>query len=1055
MMRLFRIVSLVTIVALGASGCSLVTQPTATPTPRPTLAPTPTSAAPTATPAQPTAVPPPPTPTAAPPTATPVPEPLYVAIVWHQHQPIYYKDPATGLYSKPWVRVHAAKDYLDMAAMLEKYPNVHVTFNLTPSLIKQLDDFAAGAKDLYWAASEIPADRLTEADKRFILQRFFDAGPKVIARFPRYQELSALRKGASSEQINAALASWTTQDYRDLQVLFNLAWTDPDWLAAPPLKALVDKGRGFTEEDKAVVFAEHLRLLREVIPQHAKMQKAGQIEVTMTPYTHPILPLIFDSNLAAIAMKTASLPTRFFWPEDAVAQVERGVALYRDHFGVAPRGMWPGEGAVAQAVAGIIADAGIRWIASDEGVLANSLGFGSFSRNSQEVVTNADALYRPYVVQDGGSTLAAIFRDVQISDKVGFTYSGMSGAAAAADLMSRLRNIARQLQTEKAAGPHLVSIILDGENAWEYYDNDGKEFLHALYTQLSAATDIKTVTPSEYLAKYPATARIDKLWAGSWINANFDTWIGEDEENTAWTYLAEARNTLQKYITGVREIDRASLERARELMYTAEGSDWFWWYGKDQDSGDDASFDAMYRNTLIDLYKTLKADAPEYLFVPIIAQAPAAAVRSPAGLLSPTIDGAASPGEWDSAGVYTSTVASFRYAFDKNNLYLLLESSAPVGRAADFLGVYLNVPHVTKNNLFSRHGRRVSVLGFRATHEVGVDLAKGTVTLSRALGGESWQDTGVKMKAAVAGNVIELAVPLEALTQIDATTNVGPLESGDNIVARVAASAAGADVAILPEQGPMRFTIPDLGTSQTILSIKDPKGDDHGPGSYTYPTDAVFKPGMYDILEFTVAQEAANYVFKMKFAGQVENPWGSGNGLSPHTIDIYIDVDHRAGSGARRLLDARNAAVSADDAWDIAIWAEGWFPGVFKVGQDGRPEKMNVELKILTDPAAGLVTMRIPKSALPGDPTTFGYLALALGQDGYGPNRVRDVNPVAEQWRFGGGPSDANHTRIIDVAWAGQPTQEALLSAYKPATGANLDAVPVDDFAQLPMTRTR
>lgn len=1049
MSRLVRILSLLTVLSLVLSACSLTAQPTATPTALPTLAPTATSAPPTATPLPPAATP-------VPPTATPVPEPLYVAIIWHQHQPVYYKDPATGLYSKPWVRVHASKDYLDMAAMLEKYPNVHATFNLTPSLVKQLDDFAAGARDLYWAKAEIAAESLSDADKRFILQRFFDTGAKMIARFPRYQELSTMRKGAGDEQISAALAAWTAQDYRDLQVLFNLAWTDPDWLAVAPLKALVDKGRGFSEEDKKIVFAEHLRILKEVIPQHAKMQKAGQIEVTMTPYTHPILPLIFDSNLAAIAMKTATLPARFFWPEDAVAQVQKGVTLYQDHFGLAPRGMWPGEGSVAQDVAGIIGDAGIKWMASDEGVLANSLGAGSFSRDGQEVVVNADALYKPYVVQDGSSApVAMVFRDVQISDKVGFTYSGMSGTAAATDLLARLRAINKKLQADKAAGPHLVSIILDGENAWEYYDNDGKEFLNSLYSQLSSATDIKTVTPSEYLAKFPATAKIGKLWAGSWINANFDTWIGEDEENTAWGYLADARNTLQKYITGVREIDKASLDSARELMYTAEGSDWFWWYGKDQDSGDDASFDAMYRSTLVDLYKTLKADVPDYLYVPIIAQAPATAARAPVGLLSPKVDGVLSQAEWDNAGVYTSTLASLRYAFDKDNLYLLLESAVPLGAAADVAGVYLNVPHVTKSNLFSRYGKRTSVLGFRATHELAVDLAKGTVTLNRALGNEAWDNTGAKVAAAVAGQAVELAIPLAALTQIDAATNIGPLESGDNILARLAVASAGKDLAVLPQQGPMRFTVPDLGTSQLILAIKDAAGDDHGPGAYTYPSDAIFKPGMYDILEFTVAEEAANYVFKVKFAGAVENNWGSGNGLSPHTVDIYIDVDHKSGSGSRRLLDARNAAVGAEDAWDIAIWAEGWFPGVFKVGQDGKPEKLNVELKILTDPANGLITIRLPKSALPGDAKTFGYLAVTLGQDGYGPNRVRDVNPAAEQWRFGGGAADANHTRIIDVAWAGEPSQETMLAGYKPSTDANMDKVPVDDLAQLRMARMK
>lgn len=1062
MFRINRFLTLLVIVSLLLSACDLVAQPTATQQPTATTAVQPPTATvpPSATAVPPTATTAPPTATAVPPTATaaPVLEPLYLAVVWHQHQPIYYKDPTSGLYSKPWVRVHASKDYLDMAATLEKYPNVHATFNLTPSLIKQLDDYAAGAKDVYWAMAEKPAAGLSDADKRFILQRFFDANGKIIARFPRYQQLADMRKGAGDDQINAALKDWTAADYRDLQVLFNLAWTDPDWLAQAPLKALVDKGRGFSEEDKQIIFAEHLRIIKEVIPEHSKLQKAGQIEVTMTPYAHPILPLIFDSNLAALAMKTATLPNRFFWPVDAVAQVTKGVALYQEHFGVAPRGMWPGEGSVAPEITGIVGDAGIKWMATDEGVLANSLGVGSFSRDSQETVTRAGELYQPYLVQNGSSpAVAMIFRDQKISDKVGFTYSGVSGQAAANDLLGRLRAIAARLKEEKASGPHLVSIILDGENAWEYYDNDGKDFLASLYSQLSQASDIKTVTPSEFLAKYPATVKIDKLWAGSWINANFDTWIGEPEENTAWNYLGAARATLEKYISGVREVDKAGLDKARELMYSAEGSDWFWWYGADQNSGDDGAFDTMYRNTLVDLYRALKAEPPDNLFVPILAAAPANAQRAPQALLTPTIDGTAAAGEWDKAGAYGGAQggapAAISYGFDKNMLYLLLQSNQPWPSAGDFLGVYLNVPHYPASALFSRYGQRTTVLGFAATHELVVDAAKKTATLNRAKSDGSWVDSGARVAMGAGEQTIELAIPLAGLALRDEGSG-SPLETGDNIMASVVVARAQKDVAQAPAGGPARFSVPDLGNVQPILTVRDAKGDDHGPGAYTYASDAVFKPGVYDIAQFSVGQEAGNYIFKVTFNGPVENVWGSPNGMSVQSIDIYIDADHTAGSGARRLLDARNAALAAADAWDWVVAAEGWTPAVYKVGKDGKPEKTDAPLTIITDPA-GSVTIRVPKASLPGDPATWGLLCAVLGQDGYGPNRVRDVNPAAEQWRFGGGPADTNHTRIIDIAWEGTPSQEEMLSAYKPSKDANMDNVPVDDFAQVKMLRAK
>lgn len=340
-------------------------------------------------------------------TATPVPtaiptgeEPLYVSLVWHQHQPLYYKDPQTGIYTRPWVRVHATKDYYDMAATVAKYPNVHVTFNLTPVLIRQLDDFIAGAKDIYWVMAEKPADQLTDDDRRFILQRFFDANPKIIARFPRYQELADKRKGADPDLIDAALKSFTTQDFRDLQVLFNLAWFDPDFLARAPLKALVDKGHDFAEADKQPLFAQALEIIKGIVPLHKDLQDKGQIEVITTPYAHPILPLLYDTNLELVGNSAAIMPDRFSYPNDAIAQLKKSVEIYQRHYGRAPRGLWPGEGAVAQEIVKMVGDAGYRWMATGEQVLAKSIGLDSFTRDSADTVQQADQLYQPYVVEN-------------------------------------------------------------------------------------------------------------------------------------------------------------------------------------------------------------------------------------------------------------------------------------------------------------------------------------------------------------------------------------------------------------------------------------------------------------------------------------------------------------------------------------------------------------------------------------------------------------------------------------------------------------------------------
>ena len=829
-----------------------------------TLTPAVTPLAPTAAPAEPTVA-------QIPPTATSAPEePIYLALIWHQHQPLYYKDPATGVYIRPWVRVHAAKDYLDMATTLARYPQVKATFNLTPSLIRQLDDLAAGAKDLYQVLAEKPADQLTPEDKAFIGERFFDINPKIIARFPRYQELANLRPNQ---------AAWGEAEWRDLQVLFNLAWTDPDWLAAEPLKGLVQKRRGFSEADKEVLFARHLEIVRQVIPEHRKLQDAGQIEVTMTPYAHPILPLLVSTRLARQSAPGLELPEEeFSYAQDAIAQLQKGVAFYEQHFGRPPRGMWPAEGAVAQEIVGMVSQAGIRWMASDEEVLARSLGLAKFKRDAQETVVEASTLYRPYYVSSNEDPpVAIIFRDKLISDKVGFAYAFEPGDQAARDFIRRIHAIRERLQAQGQAGAHLVSVILDGENAWEYYDNDGKLFLNTLYRLLAEDPLIVTVTPAEFLARFPAQPALENLWAGSWVSPDFKTWIGEEEENIAWDYLARTRAVVSLYERGERTIAADRLARAMELIYAAEGSDWFWWYGADQNSGNDESFDEQFRAILGDIFDTLGLERPHWLSVPIIAS-----------------------------------------------------SRAPT-------------------------------------------------------------------------------------------------------------------------------PVPTLGPSTPVLVVEDPAGDDTGPGTYTYPLDPVFPKAAYDLKTFEVLHNDTHVLFRFTFYGKLNNAWGAPNGMGVHTVDVYIDQDGKEGSGLRKLLPGRNAAVSARDAWDFAIWAEGWYPAMYRAGPQG-PEEVEGELQIISDAGRQQITLKVPKAVIGNDPQKWKYLAVVLSQEGYpaaGVWRVRDVLPQAQQWRLGGAPSDTNHTRILDVALPADftPDQATLLRTYPPSQETDMDRLGPDDFAQLPMIK--
>jgi alpha-amylase/alpha-mannosidase (GH57 family) len=860
--------------------------------------------------------------------------------------------------------------------------------------------------------------------------------------------------------IQSALRTFSAQDFRDLQVWFNLAWFDPDFLAQEPLASLVRRGRDFTEQDKTVLFTMARDIIRRIIPEHRKLQDAGQIEVITTPYAHPILPLIYNSDLAAGSDPTAQMPVRFSYPQDAIAQLARSVEVYERHFGRKPVGLWPAEGAVAQDIVKLVADAGYRWMASGEQVLAKSLGRPGFIRDGADTVTQPDDLYRPWYVQfRNGPHVAVMFRDNRLSDLLAFEYSGTPAEDAAQNFMDRLEAIRDKLRAMGAKGPHLVSVILDGENAWENYPNDGKDFLNALYRKLSASSTVRTVTPSGYLKLFPDQRKLDSLWPGCWFSPDFSTWIGEPEETAAWNYLGRTRNALAQYdFYKKKTTSPQRLALALDAMYLAEGSDWFWWFGNDQDSGNDEYFDEAFRALLGEVYAALALPAPDFLKVPIIARKPVSPTRGFEAPFTASIDGVSGAGEWDSAGAVVTQggamakgsdrLHAFYYGFDQANAYFRVDLGQGLGPAGSgsSLQVYLSRPGQKASSAFTL---RKGVLGFRAGFAVEVTPRKGLVSARLLAQGpnETWDPREADVKAAVTGQMAEIALPL---------SSIGDLQTGDQVEMQVVLSSGERDLEVFPGSGPAQVTVPDLGTGRIVLDVRDPSGDDHGPGSYTYPTDAVFDKGVFDIERFVVTANDANIVFLFRMAAPISNPWGSGIGLSLQTFDIYIDRDPGAGTGPRTLLEGRNASLPKGYGWEYAIWVEGWNQKLISADAAGRPvEVAGSPVKAVVNAASREVTIIIPRAALGGlDPSTCAYVGLVLSQDGFpapGVRRVRDVLPKAEQWRIGGGPSDTNHTRIMDVAWpeGRRPSQEEFLGLYSPSQ--NTDLLKPDDFAQVPM----
>ncbi|HZK24157.1 MAG TPA: glycoside hydrolase family 57 protein [Oscillospiraceae bacterium] len=549
-------------------------------------------------------------------------KPLYLAFIWNQHQP-FYQDTVKKEYIMPWVRLHATKDYYQMAAILRHYPTIRQTFNLTPSLVAQLEDYLKGADDYYLRVMK-PAAALSVAEKRFLLQHYFDIHwERVIAKWPRYQELLA-KQGHCKEPaaVEEALASYTEQDYLDLQVWFNLVWIDPEVREEDAeLRALQTKGRYFTEADKRLVLQKQWELMRQVVPVHRQLAEKGQIELMTTPYYHPIMPLLIDTRSALRASPGLRLPKTFSYPEDAAEQIMRAINQYRLIFAGWPQGVWPPEQAVSPETLALFAASGFSWTVSDEDILARSLQI-EFYRDCSGHVLNADQLYRPYLVKVGSREIAMVFRDHHLSDRLGFVYHQMNIDQAVDDLVHRLHKIREAVSD--CEGPHLVTIALDGENAWEWYDNDKNEFLHKLYSRLSQDSLLQTVTISEFLRDYPPQRVLPQLYTGSWVDHNLTRWIGSESKNQLWQLLLDTRRMLEE-VRGT--ITAEQLMKAKENLLIAEGSDYPWWV----DSMPyylSAPFEALFRKHLINVYRECGQEVPPALLRTVLCPKDGEAVWS-------------------------------------------------------------------------------------------------------------------------------------------------------------------------------------------------------------------------------------------------------------------------------------------------------------------------------------------------------------------------------------------------------------------------------------------
>ncbi|HEX9050538.1 MAG TPA: glycoside hydrolase family 57 protein, partial [Anaeromyxobacter sp.] len=676
-----------------------------------------------------------------------------------------------------------------MAWMLERHPGVRCTVNFTPVLLEQLEEYARGAaRDRFLDLSSRPATELGPEERQQLLKSFFMVDWETVIRpLPRYWELLHQRGrdlrhvdlAATAERFDAAALT-------DLQVLFNLGWMGFGALADDEgLRALAAKGRDYSREDIEYVLAAQARVLAGVVPRWRALARRGQVELSTTPYYHPILPLVCDTDAARRALPELELPPRFSRPEDARWHVREAMASHARRFGAPPAGMWPAEGSVSPEAVEILASEGVRWAASDEGVLLHSL---------PPEAPRLASLYRPWRVAAGaGGELSMLFRDRSLSDVIGFTYAQVPARQAVSDFLAHVGAIGEAWTRGGQAGAPTVGVFLDGENAWEHYPASGQAFLDGLYGALEASDRIRTVTLSEATRDAPGRA-IPRIHSGSWIEASYRIWIGHSEDRRAWTALGRARDAIAAAERS-GAVDPATVAQAKRHAYAAEASDWYWWYGEDFTTELAAEFDALFRGHVIRAALLAGAHPPAEALAPIKRAGDAAGggveakpLREPTLLLTPDLDGRETTFfEWQGSGLYrpgqhrgsmyggAQAFHALHYGFDLAALYLRLDPAESAQRAAEV-------------------ATRVRVTVLAADRQVAIDFPVVPDGVPHP-GRRGAEEIG---RAAFA-QVLEIALPFEALG----------LAAGVRLALSVHTLRGDVQVERLPRYGFLAFTVPD------------------------------------------------------------------------------------------------------------------------------------------------------------------------------------------------------------------------------------------------------
>jgi alpha-amylase/alpha-mannosidase (GH57 family) len=561
---------------------------------------------------------------------------LSVAFLWHMHQP-WYRDERSGEFLMPWVFLHAIKDYADMLWIQSHYPRVRATYNLVPSLMTQLDYYAKEGwkQDRFLSLLGKESAMLNEEERADLLDKGFFANQRtMIPSLWRYSELH--QKRSRFRSANEAIRHFDGEELTELSVLFLLSWCGVMLKRTNALvKSLIAKGSGFSQLEKIELLETLITFCAQIPHFYKTMQEEDRIAVFTTPFYHPILPLLLDMNAAKASDSNIAAPNKWSdFSEDAERHVQSAIEWYESVFGVKPRGFWPAEGSVSVQALELLAKNGVKFACTDEDVLFKSLPSPRYRID----------LYKRYSLKTDGGEIGLLFRDKALSDLIGFNYSSMEAQAAADDFMAKLKGIYDSVDFNA-----IVPVFLDGENAWEFYENNAFDFFNALYDRLNKAEWCRAVTiPEAYALEESPQIDLQSLQPGSWIYGSFSTWMGHSEKNRAWEELAQTREIARQYFDKIDAKTQTAI--LKELMI-AEGSDWFWWYGDDHYTPLAAEFDEIFRSHLIQVYRLLGLKPRPSLNEPIKRVEIVADQIAQSASISPKIDGQKSSYyEWVGAG---------------------------------------------------------------------------------------------------------------------------------------------------------------------------------------------------------------------------------------------------------------------------------------------------------------------------------------------------------------------------------------------------------------------